>query len=162
MKRADLIASLVLMIFSIYFMWKSAELPIGWIPDKGPGGGFYPFWLATGMLICVALIFIRTLVGLTPESQSSEPFFKDIEVAKMIGTVTVALTALIGAIHVIGVYFAVPIFVIFYMRYLGDHSWRNTIIISLAIPVATFLFFEKLLIILLPKGLTDEWFYIFY
>ena len=30
----------ILALFSIYLMWKSAELPIGYIRGQGPGGGF--------------------------------------------------------------------------------------------------------------------------
>ena len=47
--------------FSIYIMWKSAELEIGWIPNEGPGGGAFPFWLGLGMLICCILTFIGKL-----------------------------------------------------------------------------------------------------
>ena len=61
-------------IFSLYLMWKSAELPIGWEHRRGPGGGAFPFWLSLGMLICCAVIFYRGLRGKTPESQSDESF----------------------------------------------------------------------------------------
>ena len=48
MRVAELVMAVVMAIFSLYLMWKSAELPIGWIPDEGPGGGAFSFWLATG------------------------------------------------------------------------------------------------------------------
>ena len=44
MRRAELLMALVLALLSVYLMWKSWELPIGWIPDEGPGGGAFPFW----------------------------------------------------------------------------------------------------------------------
>ena len=69
MKRADLIAALALAILSLYMMWKSTELPIGWEPGRGPGGGAFPFWLSVGMLITSGLIVIRNLAGLSLESQ---------------------------------------------------------------------------------------------
>ena len=59
MRRAELLMALVLGAFSAYLMVKSAELPIGWIPDEGPGGGAFPFWLAFGMLICCVWIVAR-------------------------------------------------------------------------------------------------------
>ena len=52
MRMAEIVMGLVMGVFSLYLMWKSAELPIGWIPDEGPGGGAWPFWLAAGMLAC--------------------------------------------------------------------------------------------------------------
>ncbi|MCH9046853.1 MAG: tripartite tricarboxylate transporter TctB family protein [SAR324 cluster bacterium] len=161
MRRAELIVAVFLAIFSLYLMWKSTELPIGWDPDKGPGGGAFPFWLSAGMLVCALLIAYRTLRGLTPESRSTEPFM-DRESFRMILIVVASLTALVAGIHVIGIYGSVPLFLIFYLRYMGKHSWVTTLIVSLTTPVVTFLFFEKLLLILLPKGITDELFYIFF
>ena len=173
MRRMDRIVAAVLAAFSLYLMWKSTELPIGWIKGYGPGGGAYPFWLSVFMLICSGLILVRTLRGLTPESQSDAPFFIDVDARREVFIVIGALTALIALtsgiyifgvplLPAVGVYVAVPLFMIFYMRYLGHHRWPIVLAVALATPVATFLFFEKLLLILLPKGITDELFYIFY
>ena len=41
MRKAELIMALVMAVFSVYIMWKSTELPIGWIPEEGPGGGAF-------------------------------------------------------------------------------------------------------------------------
>jgi putative tricarboxylic transport membrane protein len=173
MRRIDLLVGCILAVFSAYAMWKSTELPIGWIKEYGPGGGAFPFWLSVGMLICSALILVRSWRGATPESSTDAPFFVDVEARRLIFIVAAslfALVALTSGIYIygvtilpaVGVYVAVPVFMIFYMRYLGRHSWALVLAISLATPVVTFLFFEKLLLILLPKGITDTWFYIFY
>jgi putative tricarboxylic transport membrane protein len=173
MRRTDLLVACVLAVFSAYAMWKSTELPIGWIKEYGPGGGAFPFWLSVGMLICSGLILVRSLRGLTPESSTDAPFFVDGEARRLVFIVVASLTVLVAltsGIYIygwtilpgVGVYVAVPLFMIFYMRYLGRHSWPLVLAISLATPVVTFLFFEKLLLILLPKGITDTWFYIFY
>lgn len=173
MRKMDLWVASILAVFSAYMMWKSTELPIGWIHDYGPGGGAFPFYLSLGMLVCSVLVLVRTLRGLTPESQTDAPFFVDPEARRLVFTVAGSLTvmiALVSGIYIghltllpsVGVYVAVPLFMIFYMRRLGRHSWPTVLIISFATPVVTFLFFEKLLLILLPKGITDTWFYIFY
>jgi len=173
MRRTDLLVACILVVLSAYMMWKSTELPIGWRPEYGPGGGAFPFWLSVGMFLCSGLIAIRSLRGLTPESQSDAPFFADAEARRLIFTVAGALTAMIAVVSgvyvygvpivpALGVYVAVPVFIVFYMKYLGSHSWPLTIAIAIGVPVVTFLFFEKLLLILLPKGLTDTWFYIFF
>ena len=173
MRRMDLLVACILGAFSAYMMWKSTELPIGWIREYGPGGGAFPFYLSLGMLVCSALIIFRSLRGLTPESQTEAPFFIDPEGRKLIYIVVAALTAMIALtsgiylfgvtlLPAVGVYVAVPLFIIFYMRYLGRHNWFLVIGVAVATPVVTFLFFEKLLLILLPKGITDTWFYIFF
>ena len=158
MRRAELLMAIALAIFSVYLMWKSAELPIGWIPDEGPGGGAFPFWLSLGMLVCSVWTIIRCVRRSTPPSRSSEPFF-DSRSHTLILLVIGALVLMVGSIHFIGVYGAVPIFFVFYMRFLGQHSWAKTWTLALAAPVVTFLFFEILLHITLPKGHTEPLFY---
>ena len=43
MIRAEYTMAALMAAFSLYTMWKSAELEIGWIPNQGPGGGAFPF-----------------------------------------------------------------------------------------------------------------------
>ncbi len=73
-----------------------------------------------------------------------------------------ALTVMIGLIHVIGVYGAVPLFLIFYIRFLGRHSWMTAGSLAVCTPVATFFFFEIALKKTLPKGFTEPLFYPLY
>jgi hypothetical protein len=153
--------ALVMAVFSIYLMWKSAELPIGWIPEEGPGGGAFPFWLASGMLLCCFAIIINWLRKASPPSRSTEVFM-DRETLQLVGTVTLALTAMIGAIHVIGVYFSLPLFMAFYMRILGRHSWKLIGGFVVLTPIITFFFFEITLKKTLPKGFTEPLFYPLY
>jgi hypothetical protein len=58
----------------------------------------------------------------------------------------------------IGVYGALPLFLLFYIRFLGKHSWRLTAALTVGIPVVTFYFFEITLKIILPKGITEPLF----
>ena len=73
--------------------------------------------------------------------------------------VTIALFDGIGPLPGIGVYGALPLFLFFYLKVLGGHSWTLTIVNVIAIPVVTFLFFEIALKITLPKGITEPLFY---
>ena len=77
---------------------------------------------------------------------------EDIDLALPAGS----LTAMIGLIHVVGVYFSLPLFILFYMRVLGRHGWRLTGSLATAVSIVTFLFFEGLLKITLPKGYSEE------
>jgi len=160
-RLAELVMALVMAIFSIYLMWKSSELPIGWIPEQGPGGGAFPFWLAAGMLVCCLAILFNWVRRSSPPSQSEEAFM-DRETVHLVGVVTVALTVMIGAIHVIGVYFSLPLFMAFYMRFLGRHSWKLISSFVVLTPIVTFMFFEIALRKTLPKGMTEPLFYPLY
>ena len=161
MRRAELLMALVLGVFSAYLMVKSAELPIGWIPNEGPGGGAFPFWLAAGMLACCGWIVLRWLRRTSPPARSTEPYFA-VATRQTIVMVVVALTAMVGALHVIGTYFAVPLFLLFYMRAMGRHNWPFSLAVSVATPVVSFFFFEIALRITLPKGYSEPLFYPLY
>jgi len=161
MRVAELVMAAVMAIFSLYLMWKSAELPIGWIPDEGPGGGAFPFWLGVGMLLCCVAVFVRCLIGASPQGRS-KAVFMDRQTLRLFLIVAGSLTAMIALIHVIGVYGAVPAFLVFYLRLFGRHRWVTTGALALSVPVVTFLFFEIALNITLPKGLSEPLFYPLY
>ena len=71
MRKAELIMALVMAVFSVYIMWKSTELPVGWIPEEGPGGGAFCLWLGAGMLVCCIAIIYRWAKRISPPSQNS-------------------------------------------------------------------------------------------
>jgi len=161
MRRAELVMALVMATFSLYVMWKSAELPIGWIPNAGPGGGAFPFWLAVGMLLCCVAIVVRWVRGTSPLSRAKGRFM-DVRTLRLFAINVGALVAMLGLFYVIGVYGALPLYLIFYMRFLGRHSWRLTMAVAVATPIITFFFFEIALNIFLPKGFTEPLFYPLY
>ncbi len=161
MRRAELIMAAVMAAFSLYLMWKSAELPIGWIPGEGPGGGAFPFWLAVGMLVCCVLIIVRWFRRADEPARSEDPYM-DRHTMVLFAIVAGSLTVTIGLIEVVGVYVAIPLFLAFYMRVMGRHRWIITGSIAAFTPVTLFFFFEIALKITLPKGVTEPLFYPLY
>jgi hypothetical protein len=161
MRRAELVMAIILAAASIGLMVKSAELPIGWIPGEGPGGGAFPFWLSAGMLVCCAWIILNWARKTTAVSRSTAPYM-DRETLVLFALVAGSLTVMIGLIHVIGVYFSIPLFLVFYVRFLGKHSWPLTGALAVSMPVIAFFFFEIALRITLPKGKTEPLFYPLY
>lgn len=152
-RTAELLVAIVLAIMSAGIMWKSTELNIGWVKGSGPGGGAWPFWLATGMLLTCLWIIVRWLRGVTPQSRSREVFMTADTMA-IIGPVVVGLVLLMAATHVIGMYFAVFLFMIAFVRFLGRHSWVTTMVLAVAAPVVMFVLFEWALTTTLPKGIS--------
>ncbi len=161
MRVAEFVMALVMALFSLYLMWKSTELPIGWIPDEGPGGGAFPFWLSLGMLVCCLWMLVRWVTRKSPPSRSTEPYMTP-RTLKLFLLVAGSLAVMIGLIHIIGVYGAVPLFLIFYVRFLGGHSWVITGSLAVCTPIAAFFFFEIALKKTLPKGFTEPLFYPLY
>jgi len=161
MRLAELVMAVALAILSIYLMWKSAELPIGWIPGSGPGGGAFPFWLSAGMLASTLWIIVRWVRRSSPVSRSTETYMDD-RTLKLFLIGAGSLTALVGATYLVGIYGAVPLYLAFYMRYMGQHRWATIAAVAIPAPIFTFFFFEIALHITLPKGLTEPWFYPLY
>jgi putative tricarboxylic transport membrane protein len=157
MRRAEIVMAGLMAALSIYLMWKSAELPIGWIDDEGPGGGAFSFWLAAIMLGCTVWIMINWVRRSSPPSRSTVPFMTR-DVFKRFGLVAGALTAMVALVQVIGMYGVIPLFLVFYIRFLGRHSWPTTLAIAVAAPIATFFFFDVALRIVLPKGYLEPLF----
>ena len=160
-RKAELAMAIAMAIFSIYLMVKSAELPVGWIPEEGPGGGAFPFWLSAGMLVCCLWIIVNWIRKTSPQSVSDEPFLTK-NATRLFVFGAGSLTAMVGLIHVIGVYGSTPLFMIFYMRAIGRHPWPLTLLIAVCMPIITFFFFEIALTITLPKGYLEPLFYPLY
>jgi len=153
MRRAEIITAGVLALFSIYLMWKSTELDIWYIRGEGPGGGAWPFWLSAVMLVCTILIGINWMRRTSPPSQSTEVFL-DAYAVRMLALVAGGITVFIGLTTIISMYGAMFLFLIYYIRFLGRHAWSTTMAISIAVPVVFFYFFEALMRITLPKGMS--------
>lgn len=160
-RTAELLMAILMGLLSIGLMWKSTELEIGWIPDRGPGGGAWPFWLSALMLLCCVFTVYRWWRRATPESRSDTEFMdRD---TRRINFITVgSLVALLALTHIIGIYFSIFLFLLFYVRFVGRHTWLLTGVLSVATPVFLFFFFEALLKILLPKGYSEPLFYPLY
>lgn len=152
MRRAEIIMAGVLAVFSIYLMVKSTELNIGYVSGEGPGGGAWPFWLAAIMLICTGFIAYNGVMKKSPPSQSEEPLL-DRYGKKMLLLVGGGILGFIALIDILSMYGAMFVFLLYYLGFLGRHSLRITLGISILAPIIFFFFFEALMRITMPKGL---------
>jgi putative tricarboxylic transport membrane protein len=153
MRYAEIVMAGVLALFSIYLMAKSAELPIGFIRGQGPGGGAWPFWLSAIMLLCCGFIAFNWWRKTSPPAQSDEPFL-DGYGWRMVGLVGGGLFAFIALIDVISMYGAIGVFLLYYLRFLGRHSWALSLGMALSTPILFFFFFEGAMRITMPSGMS--------
>jgi hypothetical protein len=161
-RTAELLVALALALVSIAIMIKATDgLSIRWVPEKGPGSGVWPFWLSAAMLVSCLMIVYQWFRGASPESRSDEIFMTR-ETVRIVGITVAALFLLLLATHIIGLYFAMMAFLVFYLRVMGRHTWRLTMVLALATPTFLFFFFEGALVIPLPKGYSEPLFYPLY
>ena len=168
-RTAELLMAILMAAFSGYLMMKSAELPFGWIPGEGPGGGAWPFWLALIMLISCLVMLVNWVRKTSAPARSLERFFLPGVLADT-GAVALALFITIGlfegltlggipVLPALGAYVGIFLFMVFYVGFLGRHGVLKTTLFSVAVPVVTFLFFELALKIILPRGITEPFFH---
>lgn len=168
MRLAELITALVLAFLSVYLMWKSGEGP-SWDPTIGrfenigfdetgaPGSGFWPFWLSLVMLLSSIWVMVNWWKRSSPPSQSSEPFM-DGYAWKMTFLVGGGLIAFLALIEWLGFYLGIVLFLVYYLKFLGKHTWKRTLLIAILTPVFCFFFFDVAMRIVLPKGITEPLF----
>lgn len=152
MRQGEISLAGFLALFSLYLMWKSTELPIGYISGQGPGGGFWPFWLSLGMLLSCLAIAWNWWRGKSPASVSNEPLM-DAFGWRTIVLVGGGVVAFVALISIVSMYGAICLFLIYYLRFLGRHSWLLTSAIAIILPIALFFFFEGVMYISMPQGL---------
>ncbi len=160
-RTAELVMAIVLALISISLMVKSAELRIDWVPGRGPGSGAWPFWLSTGMLLCCIWTIVRWFRRVTPESRNLDLYMSR-ETVMIVGTSAGAILGLLLLTHVVGLYVALFLFLLFYLKFVGRHKWGVTMALTFGIPIFIFCLFEWALKIPLPKAITEEWFYPIY
>ena len=153
MRQGEISLVGLLALFSLYLMWKSTELPIGYIRGQGPGGGFWPFWLALGMLLSCLASAWNWWRGLSPASRSDEPLMDAFgwRTLLYVGGSVVVFVALIS---IVSMYGAVAAFLFYYLRFLGRHSWFLTLTLSILLPIGLFFFFEAVMLISMPQGMS--------
>ena len=112
----------------------------------------WPFWLSLGMLLSCVAIAWNWWRGKSPASQSDEPLMDAFgwRTVIFVGGGVVAFVALIS---VVSMYGAIALFLAYYLRLLGRHSWMLTLAISLILPIVLFFFFEGAMLISMSQGM---------
>ncbi|HEY2991931.1 MAG TPA: tripartite tricarboxylate transporter TctB family protein [Methylomirabilota bacterium] len=150
MRAADLATAAVLMALGGLVLFDAVRLGYDWGSD-GPKSGFFPFWLAVAMLVACGLIILQAL------RQRTDKVFVTREQLRPVLAVLVPATAMVAVMEVAGLYVASALYIAFYMRWVGRHRWLTIVVLSLGIPIATFIVFERWFLVPMPKGPLENW-----
>jgi len=110
------------------------------------------------MLLCCLWTIVRWFRKITPESVSTEAYISR-DTALIVGTSAFSILALLVMTQWAGIYIALPVFLFFYLKFIGRHTWVLTLSLVVIVPIFIFCLFEWALKIPLPKAFTEEWFY---
>ena len=150
MRAADFITASILMLLGGVVLFDAVRLGVGWGTD-GPKSGFFPFWLALIMVMTCAIILLQTL-----RSRSDEKFVTREQLGPVLKVIWPA-TAMVLLTHFIGLYVAAALYIGFYMRWVGRHSWIAVALLAVTIPVVSFFIFELWFLVPMPKGPLENW-----
>ena len=138
------------MLLGSVVLFDAVRLGIGWGTD-GPKSGFFPFWLTVILIVACGIIILQTFW------RSSRDVFVTREQLGPVLKVLWPATAMVVLTHFVGLYVASALYIGFYMRWVGRHSWLAVVVLSIGIPVATFLTFEQWFLVPMPKGPLEAW-----
>jgi len=150
MAAANAITAVVLMLLGGVVIFDALRLGTGWGTD-GPKSGFFPFWLAVILVGTCVLILVQSL-----RERSSEPFVTRAQLVPVLKVLAPA-TAAVVLMQFIGLYVAAALYLAFYMRLVGRHTWFVVVTIAILVPVVTFLVFETWFLVPMPKGPLEAW-----
>lgn len=149
MRRADVVCAGVLLAVGIVVVLEGLRLGVGWSSD-GPRSGFFVFYLGVALALACGVIVLQA--ALQPGRPLYRKTFVQADQLRSVATVAIPAGLMVLLTYFLGLYVAGAIYTAAYMRWIGGHSWRQTAVISLAIPLAAFLLFEVWFLVPMPKG----------
>ena len=93
----------------------------------------------THYVVLLRLDWFNWYRRVSPQSKSTEPFL-DGYGRRMMIVVGGALFAFLAMIHIVGFYGAIVLFMVYYMRFLGRHSWMLSLTVGVSLTVICFSF----------------------
>lgn len=150
MRTADIVTASLLMSLAGLVFYDAVRLGFGWGAD-GPQSGFFPAWLAIIMIGCCGVIMIQAI-----RSGERKPFVTREQLGPVLKVLWPAAVS-VALMHFVGLYVASAIYIAFYMRWVGRHSWLAVLLVSIGIPLGTFFVFELWFLVPMPKGPLEAW-----
>jgi putative tricarboxylic transport membrane protein len=145
-RSVEIGVALFIAVFALIVIGGSVQAGIGW-GAEGPKAGFFPFYIGLLILISSAVNFIRIVT----ETSDRGLFAEWGQLAKVM-SVLVPTAIYVALIPWIGIYVASILLIAFFMKWLGRYDWPLVAAVSLGVPLAVFLIFERWFLLPLPKG----------
>ncbi len=148
MRKADLVVSLVLIGFGIFYSWLITNLPTRNLPNT-LGIDFMP-WLLVVLLFGLSGLLL--VFALADKSDRWGGKLISLVEARGVLALTLAVLVYVQLIGLLGYLIATPLFLALLMYLSGSRKPKEIIIVALAATGGIFLFFNKVFQIQLPGG----------
>ena len=144
-RAIELGVALTTAAFALLVIGGSYRVGVAWDSD-GPGAGFFPFYVGV-MILCASIInFVQ--VWTKPDGA----LFAEWGQLRQVSFVVIPTAIYVAAIPFIGIYVASALLIAAFMKWLGRYNWTMVAVISVGVPVITFIIFERWFLVPLPKG----------
>ncbi len=149
-RSAEIGVALVMAVLAVIGIIGSLQAGIDWAAE-GPRAGFFPFYVSVIVLICCGVnlahaIRIQRTVIFAEWPQLHQVF-----------AVVVPATIFVFAVPVLGMYVSSALLIGVFMKWLGRYRWLSVIAIAAAVPILTYIMFERWFMVPLPKGPVENW-----
>jgi hypothetical protein len=135
-------------LFAVIVIAGSLQVGIGW-GVEGPRAGFFPFYVAL-------LILISSIINFIQIGPKSPALFADWGQLRQVASVLVPSIIYVALIPWIGIYVSSAMLIAVFMKWLGRYHWALVAVISLGVPIVSFVVFERWFLVPLPKGPLEE------
>jgi hypothetical protein len=159
MKKAEIIMATFWVALSVALLLEirvnpGTRQPIGWESGVGPQAGWFPYYLAVIMLICSLIVLVPKVVRAVREGLADEPFIS-VDGLKAILWAIGPMLLFVVTLPWLGFYLGSTIYLVYYLRFVGKHSWKLTLSTGILFSVAIFVTFEMALKLSLAKGFIE-------
>jgi len=150
MRKADGICALMLLGIGALVCYDASRSGVfGW-GLSGPEPGMYPFLLGLGMMIGSVIVLVQVFLRWR-RARTDTPFFPP-GALKPVLSVGIPAALMVLLTQFIGLYLAAGLYLAVYMRWIGRHRWITVVAVSILLPFAGYVVFEKWFLIPLPEG----------
>ena len=125
----------------------SLRVGIGWA-DDGPRSGYFPFYIGLLLLASSGYVLVKALW----QWRARTALFAQREQLASVLAVLVPMALYVALVAPLGLYLPSIALIGWFMRRHGGFGWAATAVVSVAVPVAFFLVFERWFLVPLPKG----------
>jgi putative tricarboxylic transport membrane protein len=143
----ELCVSAFLLLLAVMVITDSLRVGTGWA-DDGPRSGYFPFYIGLLLLASSGTVFISTLLRWRQPST----VFATREQLATVFAVLAPMGVYVGGIALLGIYLSSAVLIGYFMRRYGKFAWPITAAVSVGVPLAFFLVFERWFMVPLPKG----------
>ena len=149
MRKANIIVSVILILFCGFFAFLISRLPDRNLPNT-LGSEFMPWVLVICLFSLSFLLLLKNIFVGTQEKLDSKISFQE---GSGVLFLTVIVYGYVQAMGLFGFLLVTPVFIAILMLFTGSRGWKELVIVSILSTLGIYFFFQKVFQVQLPGGI---------